>query len=282
MPDQQPNQPLWRFMFWGRPQDEELAYRRHYLKDDIRQIATITYAAIGFMFALTLQDLPGLRTNPELMSGILTRFVLMAVGVVSVYTMKSEGPPLGVDLRVLGFTSIVAIGVISIHLLPSISAARIVAIGTGFIMAVHIGFPSYAATLLLPVMILMIGETVIIFSPGRDSLKEYRVFIPLVFVFAEYIAVMASAYHHRTRYKAFRSLQKEQLLNQQLQSATGRINVLHGLLPICANCKRIRDDQGYYQQIEHYITEHSEAEFTHGICPDCAKELYPHIKYPDS
>lgn len=77
-------------------------------------------------------------------------------------------------------------------------------------------------------------------------------------------------------------LEKEQHLNSELQSATGRVNQLHGMLPICANCKKIRDDQGYYQQIEHYITEHSDAEFTHGICPDCAKELYPEIEYPDS
>ena len=72
------------------------------------------------------------------------------------------------------------------------------------------------------------------------------------------------------------------LKNVDLVKALGSIKTLSGMLPICANCKKIRDDQGYYQQIEHYITEHSEAEFTHGICPDCAKELYPHIKYPDS
>lgn len=53
--------------------------------------------------------------------------------------------------------------------------------------------------------------------------------------------------------------------------------VLKGFLPICAPCKKIRDDQGYWNQIESYIKEHSEAEFSHGICPDCAKKLYPEI-----
>ena len=51
--------------------------------------------------------------------------------------------------------------------------------------------------------------------------------------------------------------------------------VLSGLIPICASCKNIRDDQGYWNQIEIYIREHSEAEFSHGICPDCVKKLYP-------
>lgn len=71
-------------------------------------------------------------------------------------------------------------------------------------------------------------------------------------------------------------------LAEELQGALDKIKSLSGMLPICANCKKIRDDQGYYQQIEHYITEHSEAEFTHGICPDCAKELYPDINFSGS
>ena len=50
---------------------------------------------------------------------------------------------------------------------------------------------------------------------------------------------------------------------------------ISGMLPICANCKKIRDDKGYWNQIEAYIGDHSEAEFSHGICPDCAKKLYP-------
>ena len=62
------------------------------------------------------------------------------------------------------------------------------------------------------------------------------------------------------------------------------VNKLRGLLPICTSCKQIRDDKGYWNQIEVYIREHSGAEFTHSICPKCAKELYPEIYaklYPD-
>jgi hypothetical protein len=47
------------------------------------------------------------------------------------------------------------------------------------------------------------------------------------------------------------------------------------MLPICAACKKIRDDQGYWQAVERYISEHSEAQFSHGLCPDCMKKLYP-------
>lgn len=74
--------------------------------------------------------------------------------------------------------------------------------------------------------------------------------------------------------------EKEGLI-RQLQQALAEVKKLSGLLPICASCKRIRDDKGYWQQIESYIRDHSEANFSHGICPECAKKLYPDIPYED-
>ena len=63
----------------------------------------------------------------------------------------------------------------------------------------------------------------------------------------------------------------------ELQEALAKVKTLRGLLPICASCKKIRDDKGYWNRIENYIKDHSEAVFTHGICPECAKELYPKL-----
>ena len=62
---------------------------------------------------------------------------------------------------------------------------------------------------------------------------------------------------------------------KELEEATHKIKVLSGFLPICASCKNIRDDKGYWSQIESYIENHSEAEFSHSICPECSKKLYP-------
>jgi len=62
--------------------------------------------------------------------------------------------------------------------------------------------------------------------------------------------------------------------HQKLLKAMKEIKTLSGLLPICASCKKIRDDKGYWKQLEIYIQQHSNAKFTHGLCPDCAKTLY--------
>ncbi|WP_257304044.1 ligand-binding sensor domain-containing protein [Geothrix campi] len=63
--------------------------------------------------------------------------------------------------------------------------------------------------------------------------------------------------------------------NAALSTALGQVKQLSGLLPICASCKKIRDDKGYWNQLEHYISAHSDVDFTHGICPDCSEALYP-------
>lgn len=74
-------------------------------------------------------------------------------------------------------------------------------------------------------------------------------------------------------------LERERLI-QQLQAAIANIKRLGGLLPICAWCKKIRDDQGYWKQVEQYIHEHSEADFSHSICPDCASRMMRQIDEP--
>ncbi len=68
--------------------------------------------------------------------------------------------------------------------------------------------------------------------------------------------------------------EREKLI-RELQQALAEVKTLSGLLPICASCKKIRDDKGYWNQIEVYIRDHSQAEFSHGLCPECAIKLYP-------
>lgn len=77
-----------------------------------------------------------------------------------------------------------------------------------------------------------------------------------------------------TLYK-HRMEQERKQLQAQLAKAQQQLKILSGLLPICSYCKKIRDDQGYWNQLEEYITDHSEAEFTHSLCPTCVRVHYP-------
>jgi PAS domain S-box-containing protein len=73
-----------------------------------------------------------------------------------------------------------------------------------------------------------------------------------------------------------RALQEErEAVIAELQQALENIKTLKGLIPICASCKKVRNDQGYWQQVEEYVSQHTEADFSHGLCDECARKLYP-------
>ncbi|SHO47208.1 PAS domain-containing protein [Desulfopila aestuarii] len=108
---------------------------------------------------------------------------------------------------------------------------------------------------------------------ANGDIREVEVFTgPIVY---QNRSLLCSVVHDITQRK-LNEAQREELITS-LQQAIQEIKTLRGILPICSHCKQIRDDQGSWSKIEHYVREHSEATFSHGICPDCVKQLYPNI-----
>ena len=100
----------------------------------------------------------------------------------------------------------------------------------------------------------------------------------LVFVIASglLLAIIVILFIENKTISKRKQMEKErEKLIAELQDAAAKIKTLSGFLPICSSCKKIRDDKGYWKQIESYIRDHSEAEFTHSMCPICAKKFYP-------
>jgi len=97
----------------------------------------------------------------------------------------------------------------------------------------------------------------------------------------EFVSNVYSVNHKRVIQCNIRDITRRKRIEEErrkltldLQDALAKIKRLRGLLPICASCKKIRDDKGYWNELEAYISDHSEAEITHGFCPDCLKNLY--------
>jgi PAS domain S-box-containing protein len=113
-------------------------------------------------------------------------------------------------------------------------------------------------------------------GPDRESWWVTR-FVP-VKEGARVVSILAIA----TEFTAHKLAEEErERLIAELQEALEKVKTLSGLLPICAGCKNIRDDRGYWQRIEGYISERSEAEFTHGLCPACLEKLYADLRDDD-
>lgn len=117
--------------------------------------------------------------------------------------------------------------------------------------------------------------------------QPHLVMAALVIAFATAMLVIhdqshkALVEHLRTVARLEVSERTQAKLIADLRAALGAVKQLTGLLPICANCKKVRDDFGYWNSVEHYISEHTDAKFSHGICPDCFPKLFPGIPLPE-
>lgn len=106
----------------------------------------------------------------------------------------------------------------------------------------------------------------------EELLKRAKITVPFGYILKPFNArelhttIEMAIYRHRS------DAEREKLITE-LQDALSQVRTLRGCLPICATCKKIRDDKGYWTRIEQYIMDHTEADFTHGICPDCAKKF---------
>jgi len=127
---------------------------------------------------------------------------------------------------------------------------------------------------------LFIGAAVVFWLPqlGLRTHRYHGQFIARFMTVYILISVLAFWFEHlRQHYRMGMELEQQRLRAESaaLQEALSKVRQLSGMLPICASCKKVRDDRGYWTQIEAYISRHSEAEFSHGLCPDCSDTLYP-------
>ncbi len=124
-------------------------------------------------------------------------------------------------------------------------------------------------------------ELVLEYSNRRNKfLDNYITFCISVFIAASIINYIMSGYQaeHRKAQESYARLKEQsnslKVANEKLEIAISEVKHLSGLLPICASCKKIRDDKGYWNQIESYLRKHSDAKFSHGLCPECLDRMY--------
>mgnify|MGYP000966091024 FL=1 len=146
-----------------------------------------------------------------------------------------------------------------------------VAMGVPYIAVVLISLwsPHKGFTVLVAVIASVFTMAAFFFKPQVAEMWKV-VFNRALALFAIWVTATLGLQRKMTEEK-----REKALLDRE--RALEEARVLRGLLPICSSCKRIRDDQGYWTQLEQYISAHSDADFTHGICPECIEKLYPEV-----
>ena len=126
------------------------------------------------------------------------------------------------------------------------------------------------------------GVATLTFSADRLIANYFHWFVYIVCIGVFFVVAAVTINNYRGTMKILMDkigAQRDELekKNEELTNALNNVKILSGLLPICAYCKKIRDDKGYWNQLEAYIRDHSEAEFSHSVCDECAKKHYPGI-----
>lgn len=175
------------------------------------------------------------------------------------------------NLRSMMFNILCVLSAIAIFL-ADLAIPLGVAVGVAYLVTVllSIWLSSVKSTLWITAACSVLIILGFYFSPPGGELWKvlFNRSLSLVSIWATAIAIV----------KKKRSEQKREEAIAEREKALREIKILQGILPICSSCKKIRDDKGSWKRIELYIMENSEADFSHGICPECIKKLYPEFQ----
>ena len=148
-------------------------------------------------------------------------------------------------------------------------------------LAAYVVVPLPLNRQVIAALIITIGDIVLFLQ--YKVLEQPGAFFDMVtaFVCANTLGIFASWELRRWRRQQFMALQREADERRRLEIALLEIKTLKGIIPICAQCKKVRTDEGRWKQVEAFVREHSDADFSHGICPECERILYPTLFGPD-
>lgn len=254
--------------------EAEQRFRNLSLDSDRRRAKALILIAVLFHAASIPSDLILLGTSDSFTVVFGIRVTSVALGLLSVYFIHLRRGVELFDLFVFTWALSLAAGIVAANaLLPADYTVHIawdvlLALGTLTVIPMSFGKQMLVASVIaIGNVILFAGHKV---YPYPSTLPD----VTLAFACAGLIGGFASWEMHRWRRELFLAFEWEKDAREKFELAQAEIQTLRGIISICASCKKIRTDEGSWRQVEAYVRDHSEAEFSHSICPECSKAIY--------
>ena len=185
---------LWQFAKRSRPEEEERAFRDHFLDSDIHHLSISFYVISAIIVALVVLDLTQISAQPELLAGFIVKVTFFFMTLGTLYLVNKVRLASVFDVSVIVYTSIFAGGAIMSYLLNDYSPTRMTAIVAMCIFTAHVAFPVYAIYLLPCIAILVLGQTGILLNTERADLLLERPLMLITFLFATALSMLASTW----------------------------------------------------------------------------------------
>ena len=258
--------------FASREMEED--FRKEALVQDIRSARFLCLITTVMVLTFLLIDSKLQRGTPFFLSLLGTRFVILTSTAALLLRLRYAITPQALDRWLLACSTVVllmAFYSISARPLQMMSAMSVLVIViASMLLPMRFSFQAWTTAILT--LALMIS-----FASNRPD--SFMLFTNLAAQTLAIIVGLASSVRlHRTRREAFAARLAERETIGKLEAALAEVRTLEGILPICASCKMIRREDGGWAGLEAYISERTEARFSHGLCPECRVELYP--EYP--
>lgn len=264
------------FLDFGFPtKDQEERFRRDFLPDDkisARKVFTLVVAVIVGFIVLDYYFLPPASKFISILCRLVT--ILVCISILLVISRK---------IRVRSFDRIISTGCLVVYAHMLLVAyfrpgdyVTIVAYDIITLVGIYLAVPIPLKYQALPAFSFTLGSAIlwlVVKHPPWETLETAATMS--AYVIANFVGVFSSISMNKMKRKQFSQFEEEKALKENLESALSEIKVLRGIIPICAACKKIRNDKGFYESVESYIKRHSEADFTHGMCEDCMRDWYP-------
>lgn len=266
---------MWQALFFSP--DREKDYRLSQLQWDKKQ-AVISLSITTFILMLFAQsDIAFFGFDPPFSRMLAARLTLLGITIPVVLMITRSNTPILID-RLLLFWTLSAGAMILFTVIYRPPGYHYHALTDMlYLLSLYFIFPNRFLFQVVPAMVFTTSCLINLFF-FKDPMPGHLKFAMIISYMAANACGMYFSWRqhisHRTQFFMFLS---EHELTAKLQQALDEIKTLRGIIPICMHCKKLRDDQGYWSQLEEYLSEHTHAALSHGYCPECAKELFPDV-----
>jgi hypothetical protein len=257
--------------------DVELADRRSVRHDEVQQ-GTFALSVAGVMVLLFLVNDWRLYAGTGRFTVLLVlRLVTVAATGIAIAALRGEPTARRIDRATAGYLVVLAAMMAAMSALRPSDSTSPHFVNAFLVVMFFVGCPGPARNAAWGAVTLGLGAVVLVFIHGVPEDRLAQLAIPTILVSGGLVGWYGSRGVQRTRRELFVALLEQRQANARLTEARVEIRTLRGIIPICGHCKRIRDDGGYWFQLEEFISARSDALFSHGICPDCTREHFPEV-----
>lgn len=252
----------------------ESRYRLETLPSDRKALVAVLIVAGVFQFINIPTDYTISGGGDAFRNLVLIRLFSVVLVVAGIMMIHRQREPVRFERVAMWWGIFTAIGVVASFALLPPNYTEHTAWSVLLVLAMYVTLPISMPRQATVAWIFTIGDAVILWNLKVLDVPAARVDIMLAHACAHAIGTVASWQFKRSRRDQFLAYREAEVAHTHEQRALSELSVLKGIMPICSHCKRIRTESGEWSQLEVYVRRHSEADFSHGICPDCERDFF--------